>query len=274
MPRKKLTDLGIENLKAPKIGRIEINDSLIHQLAIRVTAKGQKTFSVRTRINDAYRKQVRITIGTFPAHSVADAREKARDVLLTAQRGIDPNEVKRQERDEAVRERANTVAEVCDIFIKRYAKKKHKHWQKTERTLRNHVVPKWGHKPFREFAASNINDLIDDINDNAGPFAANDILKILKVLMPWAEGRKIIAEAPVLKKIQRTEENERDRYLTESELPSFWAACEAVGYPFGPLFRLLLLTGQRRSEVASMRWSQIDGNDVWTLPSEITKSGR
>ena len=70
-------------------------------------------------------------------------------------------------------------------------------------------------------------------------------------------------------------ERSRDRILSDFELALVWQACERIGYPFGPLFKLLIITGQRREEVGGLRWSEIDfGRQIWTLPKERTKNGR
>jgi integrase len=70
-------------------------------------------------------------------------------------------------------------------------------------------------------------------------------------------------------------ERSRDRVLTDRELRSFWSATEDLGFPFGPTFQLMALTGQRRGEIAGMRWSQINmDQSVWTIPASVAKNGR
>ena len=66
----------------------------------------------------------------------------------------------------------------------------------------------------------------------------------------------------------------RDRVLTDNELGRIWVAAEAEGFPFGPLIQMLILTGQRRSEVGGMRWSDVDFNrGVWAIPADQAKNG-
>src|SRR6516225_7132802 len=72
-----------------------------------------------------------------------------------------------------------------------------------------------------------------------------------------------------------TKQVERDRVLSDDEISSLWKACEEIGWPFGPVFQLLLLTAQRKNGVAGMRWSELDlDNRVWHLPKERTKNGK
>jgi integrase len=61
--------------------------------------------------------------------------------------------------------------------------------------------------------------------------------------------------------------------LSDVELKAVWQACEGLGWPFGPLIQLLILTGQRRDEVGSMRWAELDlAGRLWQLPKERTKN--
>jgi integrase len=72
-----------------------------------------------------------------------------------------------------------------------------------------------------------------------------------------------------------TEPVERDRALSDAEIQLFWQGCEAIGWPFGPLFQLLLLTGQRRDELAEARWPEFDlDKALWTLPRERAKNDK
>jgi hypothetical protein len=81
---------------------------------------------------------------------------------------------------------------------------------------------------------------------------------------PTARVRKIIKEVA------------RDRALTDAEIRIFWAGCEKLGWPFGPMFKLLLLTAQRRDEVGRMEWTEIGSHEkrVWTIPREKAKNDR
>jgi integrase len=70
-------------------------------------------------------------------------------------------------------------------------------------------------------------------------------------------------------------EQARDRTLSDDELRWFWAACKEIEWPFGPLAQLLLLTAQRRDEVAGAEWSEIDlTKKTWTIPRSKAKNGR
>src|SRR6266566_3638207 len=69
-------------------------------------------------------------------------------------------------------------------------------------------------------------------------------------------------------------ERSRDRILSDGELRLIWYACDEITWPFGPLTKILLLTGQRRDEVAEMCWSEVDfEKKLWVIPRERVKNG-
>lgn len=89
----------------------------------------------------------------------------------------------------------------------------------------------------------------------------------------WVVEKDRVTVSPVVGMEPFTKEQSRDRVLTDNELRMFWATCDEIGWPFGPFFQLLLLTGQRRDEVARLAWSEVDlVNRVWTLPSHRAKT--
>lgn len=271
--RRKLTAAGIERIRPPDTGRAEYLDNVVPQLALRVTPNGSKTFVLRTRVQGTGR-QIRITLGEHPALKLADARTKAGDALIKAKRGIDPNMEKRDLQRASQKQQANTVAAIGHVFIERYAKPNVKTWKEYDRILNRYVLPKWGKMPITAIRKSDVAALLDEMEDERGIYQANRCLAVIRKLFNWAmDERGLIEVNPVGHKMARGKEVSRERYLADDEITAIWKACEPRGYPFGPLFRLLLVTGQRRGEVSAMRWSQIE-DDLWTIPSSQTKSGR
>jgi integrase len=85
----------------------------------------------------------------------------------------------------------------------------------------------------------------------------------------------MIEVSPIVGMKPLTKETSRERVLTNDELRALWAACDADGYPFGDCMKLLILSGQRRAEVAELRWSELDlDKRLWTLPSKRAKNGK
>jgi integrase len=87
--------------------------------------------------------------------------------------------------------------------------------------------------------------------------------------------RGLIESSPRDKVKAPAAEHSRDRVLSDDELKAVWKAADAIGWPFGPMFQLLVMTGQRRDEIASMSWNEIDFEArTWTLPRERSKNDR
>ncbi len=270
--RKKLTVAGIETLRPPSAGRKEYLDTVVPQLALRVTENGVKSFAVRTRIKGTG-KQIRVTLGEFPAVGLSEARNAARDALNAARRGVDPNEEKKRQAEALKEHRANTFEQVSKLFIKRYAKK-NRTWPETQRILDRYVLPKWADRPVAEIRKTDVVELLDDVEDNHGIYMANRTLAAVRKLLNWAmDERGLIEATPVGRNMARGKEVPRERVLDDDEIRAVWGSCGELGYPFGPMLRLLLLTGQRRSEVADMQWSELDlGEAAWTIPGARSKN--
>ena len=105
--------------------------------------------------------------------------------------------------------------------------------------------------------------------------AANQVLAGVRAMFGFALDQGIIDASPVARVKPPGEKTARDRVLSAGEIRVVWAAAGDMGYPFGDFFRLLLITGQRRVEVARMRWADVDFDAaLWTLPAAATKAGR
>jgi integrase len=118
------------------------------------------------------------------------------------------------------------------------------------------------------------------IVQRGSPYQAHNALGYIRRLFNWAIGTHEfgIRASPVerLKPKDLIGKREaRERTLSDDELRAVWTAAGTMEYPYGPLFRLLILTGQREREVADMRWSEVDFyKNLWTIPAERMKGGR
>ena len=140
--------------------------------------------------------------------------------------------------------------------------------------LRVHVVASWRGRAFGSITRADVRAMLDKIVDDA-PIMANRVHSIARKLFNWAVENEIVAASPIAGVKPPAEEASRDRVLSDDELRVVWCAADKTGPPFGPLVKLLILTGQRRGEVAGMEWSEIDiENRLWTLPRERTKNDR
>jgi integrase len=225
-------------------------------------------------------KLVRETLGTVATiPNVADAREKARESLRKAAGGINPVG-ERREREQV----AQAPAKLPDAFravalryVERYAMKHTKPpvWRELRRQLEVDVLPLWGDRPIASITRQDVAALLDRIADRGAPVQANRQLARLKTLFRWALDEEFISSDPTVKVRKVVKEVARDRVLSDDEICLFWAGCDGMGWPFGPMFKMLLLTAQRRDEVSGMRWGELDlEKRAWTIPRERAKNDR
>ena len=284
MPTQKLTDKTIKNAKAPDAGRAMLWDSVVADetslpgsFGLRVTANGVKSWIIMYRIEDPKRpgkvKQQYRKVGSYPSLSLAQAREAAREALKMAGQGIDPIKAKESEKQKVAS--IKTVREAVETFIKRHAKQKNRSWREVERVFDVYVIPKMGDKPLPVITPGDIHDLLDPLMDAGHPYMANRLFAHTRKFFNWCAERHWISETPMKNISRPADEEARDRILDNDEIKSIWISCDTLGWPFGPYFKLLMLTGQRRNEVASMKWDNLDfKNELWTLPKEATKANR
>jgi len=272
MSKKNLTDAGVKNQKPPKEGQEEHFDLRLPGFALRVSEQGTKSWIVFYRIGG---KQRRLTLGRYPALKLSDARKEARAALDQVDLGIDPAEEKKLKKRKAL-EQPNNFEGVAELFIERYAKKKKRTWAEDERVFKKYVTPYWGHRPLDTITRSDVVALLDQVEDDHGPYMANRVLATIRKLLNWALAERALIEVtPIVPGMSRGKEVKRNRVLDDDELKAVWNAADEIGWPFGPFLRVLILTGQRRNEVAGMRWDELDLEaGLWTLPAERNKSER
>jgi integrase len=201
--------------------------------------------------------------------SLANARKEARRKLEEISGGGDPREARR----EAERAESETVAVVAERFVERYVKVKNKGWKQVEQRINHEILPRWGKRPIASITQRDVIALLDSIVDRGSPILANRVLAIMRKMFNWCCERGTLQTSPCDRVKAPSPEVKRDRVLTDSELALIWRAADTVGHPFGPYFQLLALTGQRREEVAGMRWSELDRElTMWTLPAARAKN--
>lgn len=268
MPQKKLTTLFMDRITPPESGRVEYFDTTFPAFGVRVSSKGRKSWIVFYRFGG---KQARLTLGTYPGVSLADARDLAREALTKVEKGIDPADAKKASRISA----GTSVGDVTADFIERYAKRRTKQWKESKRILDREVVAKWGTRPVDKITRRDVQDLVEGIIDRGSPVMAKQTLAAVRKCLGWAVDEGYIDFNPAGGVKAAVKVPERERVLTDQEITKVWAGFDTLGYPFGPLFKLMLITAQREGEVAGMRWGDIDLDaKTWTLPSAATKSGR
>ena len=187
--------------------------------------------------------------------------------MRKAQEGIDAREHRTRSESTLV------YSELVDSYVEKHLKPNARSWKNVASGLRHARMSRFINRRTAEISRRDIIAVIDDIVAEGKPQAAINHLRHLKMMFNWAAGRDMIGANPCdgVKSPGRT--TERDRVLSDPEIAAIWKATSELPAPFGAMYRMFLLTGQRRSEVATMQWHEVDGT-VWTIPREKVKKDR
>ena len=289
MPRVKLTDRTVVAKKVtvagkptihlpPSEGVVELWDSIVPGLALRVGYGGKRTYTVTTRING---DQVRRRVGTTDTHKLSEARDAARDILRDAAKGIDSHSKQAKKRNalreqqEAAKADGQTFRAVAEAWLTDSRKRggaNLRSKQRIERRLERRVFSKLGALPIAEITRADVSALVGNIA-HKHPIAANRTLADMRRVFNWAVRNDRLAASPAMGVEPPGEAKSRERVLSDAEIERLWRGFDELGSPQGSIFKLLLLTGARRNEVGGMRWAELE-NGNWILPSVRAKNKR
>jgi integrase len=241
---------------------------------LRVSAKGAKAWVAMYRVDG---KTVMETMGTLArVPKVDDARTLARASMTMAAGGNNPVAEKRTA---AKHSAVNTFAAAVGRYLN------HADRNLKPNIFEHDVLPCWGERPLSEITKGNVIELVNDkaarrervrkgLTGGAG-VQANRTLTRLRTFFGWAIANDLVAADPTARVRKPVKETARDRVLTDDETRASWDRTEQLGRPFGLVFRLMLLTAQRESEVAGMRWSELNFEGrAWTIPGARAKNGK
>lgn len=271
------------NALKPSATRQEIPDGATSGLYLILQPSGAMSYAVRVKVD---RKPIKVTLGRYDEQGCADdrigtvidpmqalnitqARTVAERVIADARRGHDPRQQKI--------DRTGLDGWFDDFMMTARTKGFKKGPVKAstadeyERIIKINIKPYWTHiADVRSIDYRDVEKLLAKLS----PGAQRNVFAVLSAFFRWkpvlrAIGRNIIelADAPA-------KPAERERVLSHDEIKTVWNAAEKCGYPFGPMVQLLLLTGQRRDEIAELKWRELsDNRDAITLESVRTKNG-
>ncbi|MFU8778282.1 MAG: tyrosine-type recombinase/integrase [Roseovarius sp.] len=247
-----LTDTKIAAIKPPASGQVEHPDAKVTGLRLRVGSGGQKTWILRKRVGA---KVINRKIGTYPATSLSRARETALGMIeaLEASGSTEPLD--------------RTFRQAAERWIEDKARP-----ALIERQLELHVYPVWADRKLIDIKRADVRELIRGIEGEVLP---NRVLASLKSIFGHAVKQDWLEHSPATHVDKPKDEAARERVLSMDEIARVWNAAGLLGYPAGPWARVLILTGQRRSEVARMRWADLDLEaGTWSLLASQTKAKR
>lgn len=267
-----LTAIAVQALQ-PKDKRYDVADSKVPGLVITVLPSGAKSWSVRYTFAG---KDRRFTIGNASAIKLDAARQAAGAALRSVAVGVDPQAAKVEERRKASENSAGDalIKDLYDQYIREHVKPNTaaSSLRVTENLFKLWILPKLGKKRIADITEQDVIDAYTAVKKKGHATTANKVFVHLRTFFRWGTRHRIFTNEPTLKLKKPYEENSRVRILSDQEIVWFWRACEAVGYPFGPAGKLLLLTGARRGEVQFLNRKEIVDR-VWILPAERVKNG-
>lgn len=275
--RKVITDAMVQKVKpAPQGRRVEYWDAVIPGFGLRVTDAGGKSFFLRTRFGA---EQLRMS-WPYPATSLEAARAAAKAALEDATRGIDPKMKKVAERQENEDRARNTFQTVSERFMRQHVVPRlaRSTQQEYRWALFGNDTAAWADRPVSAIARADVRAVLDAMVERGSPCGANKMRSYLSKFFNWCAEKDLIELPPTDRIKPPGPKTIGERTLTEAEIVEVWRAFEAEGQSFGDMFKLLLLTGQRRCEVSGMRASEILGLEgeqpYWEIPGARTKNGR
>jgi len=262
--RVKLTPAFVAKAKAaPGAERTVFWDAKLPGFGLMVTPAGHKSYVCQYRNKDRQSRRMAIR----DVLSLGDARKKARAVLVDAEKGVDT--LAEQRKDAASGE--NTLKSITENWLAREGSKL-RTVEERRATFKRLVYPKLGSRQIDEIKRSEINKLLDTIEDKNGPRMAALTLAYLRRVMNWHATRSDDFRTPIVRGMGRGVATKRDRVLTDDEVRACWRASKGWEHPYSHMLRFILLTATRRDEAADMPRSEVDG-DLWTIPAARYKTG-
>ena len=293
-----LTEPALKAYKSDPTKRREIADDLRRGLYFVIeqmpkTGRDEdagRSWAIRYR-SPVDRKPVKFRLGPYPVIGLAKARDMARANLENVAARRDPRAVKaatiRAEVQAKAEAEAQSKAEGDGTVDKAWTDYCLEHLptmrdgsQKKYKQTFGRILPKWATLQAKSLTADDVENAIETAQKH-GPHAANTCLTVVSSFLAWCADPKrrrrayAIPSNPAANFDKPTEYVPRKHFLNDEEIPKFWAACDKIGNPFGPMFKLLLLTGCRRTELSLATWSEFDAKEkTLTIPADRAKNGR
>jgi integrase len=270
MPTGRITKRSVDAIES---GRTEafLWDDQLKGFGLRVTAKGAKSYVLQYRMGGRESQSRRYTIGGHGSPWTPEtARREAVRLLTLVRQGSDPVEADKERRRQAVDLAFDAYV---DIFTKKYLQRRWKQWKLGSGVLNREAIPILRSKPLPQIKRSDLNPIWDRLADR--PAVARLTHATMRKLFRWAVNRGDLERSPMEGLEAPPAVPARDRVLSDEELSSLYNNLPRLGEPFSSYFQLLLLTAQRREEVARLSWSELNRDELeWVLPGSRTKNAK
>lgn len=261
------TKSAVERIPAPSQGRVQVFDSKVRGLCLRITAAGSRSFYVVKKVN---RRPKRYFICKWPDLTVEQIRKSAEAINAAVAKGDDPGADRKAARE------CRTLGEAWAYYLEHHAKPHKKSWKFDEWQWNKYLKARWAGRSLADIETADVDGLHKRIGRDTGIVPANRLRSLLHAIFETA--RKFLrftGQNPV-KGVKRFVEQNRERYLGADELPRLLDALDAEpNAMLADFFRLAIFTGARRGNLQTARWDEIDlATGVWTIPASKAKAKR
>ena len=291
MKPEPLTPVQIRHIKPPQTGRLDIGDGATPGLCLRVSAHDSWKWTLRMRGPDGGLR--RFVLGEFTdVHGLAWARREAEKLRQQVRhQGRDPHH-ERKERAAAAKAKSErdrlTLGVLVDDWSRLHlTKRSDRYASEAVRALHAAFAKQW-ERPADALDRATALRALDALERpekapkrrrgiaSNGRAIADRTCAYGRACFAWAMKREMVAANPFLALPKREIGEARERVLDDAELAVIWRAAESTdANVFGSLVRLLILTGQRREEVAGIAWPELSTDQqTWTIPANRTKNGK
>jgi integrase len=281
--RTKLTDGVVADAVCPP-GRKDVMlfDAELRGFGVRVTAAGGRIFFLQYKLAGRGR---RATIGAFGELTTAQARKKAEALRGQVRDHRDPV-AERRARAEAARateaqakaeaaRAAFTVETLIDQWRDHHLSERSESYRRRVPREMKAALKRWLTAPAASLGQEDAVRVLDAAKTDRGPVAANRLQAVCRACWGWAVKRGSLSANPWQATPRPARERSRERVLSDAELAVIWKTATALDAPWNAIVPLMILTGQRRQEVAGLAWTELDlERGAWHLPAERAKNGR
>jgi integrase len=269
----RITKTGVDALiadaKAAKT-TIFLWDDALAGFGAKAMPSGVCSYVVQYRLGGRGTPTKRLTLGKHGKLTPQQARDFAKEKLGEILKGIDVAEHRKEHREKLA---GLTFADAVEKFLNVHAEPT-RYWKEKRARLTSGDVKALAGKPLSTLSRKHVADAIDRAQARSEA-AARLLFADLRPLFKWAHERELVDANPMAGLRAPKPAEARERTLGDEEIRAFWKAADEASWPFAAIYKLLLLTGARREEVAGMKWSELDLDaGVWMLPGDRTKNSR
>ena len=252
MPKVRLTDITIKNLRPPGKGQVDYWCDQLPTFGVRISQGGARSFILK-------KDNSRQAIGRWPVVSLQQARTEARRRLAVMTLGF-----------------ADATQHSFDAALQLYLEQYVPRLRKTtayekERLLRRNVRPHLQRKALHAITPRDISSITDRLTST--PTTAVHVHQAMRAFFRWCVARHMLERSPCENLPLPARIRSRSRVLSMEEMAAIYRAAVSYGYPFGHIVRILLLVPLRRNEATSLRWEYLV-RDTIELPGTVTKNSQ